>query len=60
MKQQQVRKTRTVPKMSETQRAQEEDEFNERIARARRASAKARRVCQAATRLIATVDGMTA
>lgn len=58
MQQQQIRKTRTVPKMSETQRAQEDAEFNERLQRARRASAKARRTALQASRLVATVDRM--
>lgn len=55
---QQVRKTRTVPKMNETERAREDAEFNERLARARRASAKARRTAYAASRLVAQVDRM--
>jgi hypothetical protein len=55
---QQIRKTRTVPKMSETERAREDAEFNERLSRARRASTKARRAALQASRLVAQVDRM--
>lgn len=59
MRQQQVRKTRTVPKMDETQRQYEEAEFNDRLQRARRAARSARRTSLAAGRLVAEMDRMT-
>jgi hypothetical protein len=45
-----------VPRMDEAARAQEEAEYGERLARARRASRKARRTSLAASRLLSEVD----
>lgn len=46
--------------MSETERAREAEEFEHRLARARRASAKARRTARQAASLVATVDRVIA
>lgn len=49
---------RVVPRMDETARQREAEEFEERLQRARRASKQARRTALAAGRLVAQVDRM--